>query len=95
LLKKNLKGSTSLERGPKSSEYPFSKQWDDSMRLDLKLGCTLNSNKKKKSHKFYIDLQNSTNRDTIFLRKYNKITNSVGQINQAEFFPDFGHRFQF
>ena len=65
------------------------------LRLDLKLGCTSNNNKKKKSHKFYIDLQNSTNRDTIFLRKYNKITNSVGQINQAEFFPDFGHRFQF
>lgn len=76
-------------------DLAFSQQYDDYMRLDLKLGFTLNSNKKKTSHKFYIDLQNITNRDNVFIRQYNRITNNVNQINQAGFFPDFGYRFQF
>ncbi|SDS92288.1 Outer membrane receptor proteins, mostly Fe transport [Maribacter dokdonensis] len=76
-------------------DLAFSQQYDDYMRLDLKLGFTLNSNMKKTSHKFYIDLQNITNRDNVFIRQYNRITNNVDQINQAGFFPDFGYRFQF
>jgi len=73
----------------------FSNQYDNYMRLDLKLGITINSKKSKNSHKIYIDLQNVTNRKNVFLKKYNRITNNLDQINQSGFFPDFGYRFQF
>ena len=73
----------------------FSKQYDNYMRLDIKLGIRINSKKGKSSHKFYLDLQNITNRKNTFLKKYNRITNSINQIDQSGFFPDFGYRFQF
>jgi hypothetical protein len=76
-------------------DHAFSDQYEDYLRLDLKFSVTFNSNKKKRSHKFYVDLQNLTNRDNIFARTYNRTTNSVEQINQNGFFPDFGYRFQF
>ncbi|WP_237276131.1 TonB-dependent receptor [Tenacibaculum ovolyticum] len=73
----------------------FSKQYDKYMRLDLKIGVTFNSKKRKSSHKFYVDLQNITDKENIFVKKYNRTTNTVEQVNQAGFFPDFGYRFQF
>lgn len=76
-------------------DLAFSLQYENYMRLDLKLALTFNSGKKKTSHKFYIDLQNLTNRDNVFIRRYNRITSNVDQINQIGFFPDFGYRFQF
>jgi hypothetical protein len=76
-------------------DLAFSAQYEDYLRLDLKFGVTFNSNKKKTSHKFYIDFQNLTDRDNVFVRRYNRGTSSVEQINQIGFFPDFGYRFQF
>jgi hypothetical protein len=73
----------------------FSEQYDDYIRVDLKLAVTLNSSKKKTSHKFYIDLQNLTDRDNVFVRRYNRSTSSIDQINQNGLFPDFGYRYQF
>jgi hypothetical protein len=77
------------------NDLAFSQKYDNYLRLDLKLGITLNSTKRKSSHKFYIDLQNVTNRKNVFVKKYNRITNNLDQINQSGFFPDFGYRFQF
>ncbi|MEE9362549.1 MAG: TonB-dependent receptor [Cellulophaga sp.] len=77
------------------SNLAFSKQYDNYMRLDIKLGITLNSKKKKRSHQFYIDLLNVTNNDNVLISKYNRISNSVDNVNQRRFFPDFGYRFQF
>jgi hypothetical protein len=76
-------------------DLAFSEQYEDYLRLDLKFGVTFNSKKKKTSHKFYIDFQNLTDRDNVFVRRYNRGTSSVEQINQIGFFPDFGYRFQF
>ncbi len=73
----------------------YSKQYDNYMRLDLKLGITFNSKKKKRSHQFYVDLQNITNNENILISKYNRLTNSVNNVDQRGFFPDFGYRFQF
>ena len=35
------------------------------------------------------------NGENIFVRRYNRLTNDVNQVNQIGFFPDFGYRFQF
>jgi len=91
----NLEASQNVGFEILQDDIAFSEQYDDYLRLDLKLSLTLNSNAKKASHKFYIDLQNITNRDNVFVRNYNRTTNNVEQINQTGFFPDFGYRFQF
>ena len=91
----NLEASQNAGSEILQDDLAFSEQYEDYLRLDLKFAVTLNSNKKKTSHKFYIDFQNLTNRDNVFVRRYNRSTSSVEQINQIGFFPDFGYRFQF
>lgn len=76
-------------------DLAFSQQYDDYLRWDLKMGFKVNSKSKKQSHQFYVDMQNVTNNENIFVRRYNRLTNSVDQINQIGFFPDVGYRFQF
>ncbi|WP_103867109.1 TonB-dependent receptor [Aquimarina sp. I32.4] len=76
-------------------EHAFSTQNDDYVRWDVKFGYKINSTSKKRSHQFYIDLQNVTNNANIFTRRYNRLTNQVDQVDQIGFFPDFGYRFQF
>jgi len=73
----------------------FSLQNDPFFRWDLKFGFKLNSKKKKRSHQFFIDLQNVTNRENISGRGFNRFTNEVEAFEQIGFFPDFGYRFQF
>lgn len=76
-------------------DFAFSEQYDDYFRWDVKFGIKLNSKKKKQSHQLYFDLQNITNRANVFVRRYNRLTNSIDQVDQIGFFPDFGYRFQF
>lgn len=76
-------------------DQAFSQQYDDYLRWDLKFGIKLNNSTKKRSHQLYFDFQNLTNRENVFVRRYNRLTNSINQIDQIGFFPDFGYRFQF
>ncbi len=76
-------------------DLAFSEQNDDYFRWDVKVGYKINSRTKKRSHQFYLDLQNVTNNENIFVRRYNRLTNNVDQVDQIGFFPDFGYRFQF
>lgn len=76
-------------------DFAFSEQNDPYFRLDIKFGIKFNSKAKKRSHQFYIDLQNITDNDNIFERQYNRLTNNVDKVNQIGFFPDVGYRFQF
>ncbi|GAB5563644.1 MAG: carboxypeptidase-like regulatory domain-containing protein [Winogradskyella sp.] len=76
-------------------DIAFSEQFDDYFRWDIKFGIKFNSKTKKQSHQFYVDLQNVTNNENVFVRRYNRLTNNVDQVNQIGFFPDFGYRFQF
>lgn len=76
-------------------ELAFSQQYDDYFRWDVKFGLKINSKTKKQSHQFYFDLQNVTNNENIFVRRYNRLTNNVDQVDQIGFFPDFGYKFQF
>jgi hypothetical protein len=74
---------------------PYSEQYDAYLRLDLKFGVKLNSKTKKLSHQFYIDFQNITGKENIFIKEYNRQTGVVNQKNQIGFQPDFGYRFNF
>lgn len=76
-------------------DIAFSQQYNDYFRWDLKFGIKINSTKKKLSHQFYVDLQNVTNQENVFVRRYNRLTNNVDQVNQIGFFPDVGYRLQF
>ena len=76
-------------------ELAFSERFTPYLRLDLKLGVKFNSAEKKLSHQFYLDFQNLTNRENIFVRRYNRQTNEVNEVFQTAFFPDFLYRIQF
>ncbi|MGB5821771.1 MAG: TonB-dependent receptor [Saonia sp.] len=76
-------------------DLAFSQQYDSYFRWDVKFGIKFNSREKKRSHQFYLDLQNVTANENVFVRRYNRLTNSVDQVDQIGFFPDFGYRFQF
>ncbi len=76
-------------------DLAFSERFDNYFRWDVKFGIRLNSKTKKRSHQFYVDLQNVTNNENVFVRRYNRLTNQVDQVNQIGFFPDFGYKFQF
>ena len=73
----------------------FSERFDPYFRWDVKLGFQLNSRKRKISHRFYIDLQNVLDTENVFVRRYNRQTNEVNEVNQIGFFPDFMYRVQF
>jgi CarboxypepD_reg-like domain len=73
----------------------FSNQYKDYFRMDLKFAMKFNSSKKKRSHQFYIDLQNLTGSENPFRFQYNRRTQKIDQLNQIGFFPDFGYKFQF
>ncbi|RNC92514.1 MAG: TonB-dependent receptor [Allomuricauda sp.] len=76
-------------------DLAFSQQIEDYFRWDLKFGLKINSKNKKRSHQFYVDLQNVTANENVFVRRYNRLTNQVDQVDQIGFFPDFGYKFQF
>lgn len=76
-------------------DLAFSEQYDPYLRLDLKIGMKINSSRKKVSHQFYVDFQNVTNNENVFVRQYNRLSNSVDQVDQIGFFPDFGYKIQF
>lgn len=73
----------------------YSEQYDAYFRLDFKVGMKINSKRKKFSQSFYFDAQNITNRENIFVNRYNRRTNEVNRVLQSGFFPDFVYRVQF
>ncbi|MCB0635845.1 MAG: TonB-dependent receptor, partial [Lewinella sp.] len=76
-------------------DQAFSERLDPYLRLDVKVGFTFNSKKHGVAHRFYLDLQNVTNQENLFVRRYNRLTNQVNDVNQLGFFPDFMYRVQF
>lgn len=76
-------------------EIAFSERYSPYFRWDVKFGIKLNSKKRKLSHSFYMDIQNVTNRENVFARRYNRLTNQINVVNQLGFFPDFMYRIQF
>lgn len=91
----NLAASQAAGYEIKYDEQAFSKQYSPYFRLDVKFGMRINSAKKRMSHQFYLDLQNVTDNQNVFVRRYNRITNQVDASYQIGFFPDFGYKLQF
>lgn len=76
-------------------EEAFSLRQDPYFRWDLKFGFQLNSKKKRLSQQFFIDLQNLTNRNNIFVQRFNETTGEINNVYQNGFFPDLLYRIQF
>ena len=75
-------------------ELAFSERQDSYFRLDFKMGFQLNSKTRRFSQQFFIDLQNITNHQNIFMQRYNPLTNQVNNVYQSGFFPDVLYRVQ-
>jgi hypothetical protein len=73
----------------------FSKRYSPYLRLDVKLGVRLNGKSSKVSHQFFMDLQNITDRENIYVERYNRVTDRINPVYQNGFFPDFMYRIQF
>lgn len=64
-------------------------------RADLKFGYRINSSKRKLSQTIYLDFQNVTGNENIFLQRYNPEKRTIGAVNQIGFFPDLLYRITF
>jgi CarboxypepD_reg-like domain/TonB-dependent Receptor Plug Domain len=71
----------------------YSQQNQTYLRLDLKFSYIRNL--KKVTQKWYVDLQNLTGRQNIYIRTLNPKTGAVSQINQIGFFPNFNYQITF
>ncbi|MEO1623990.1 MAG: TonB-dependent receptor [Bacteroidota bacterium] len=91
----DLEASQQAGREIVLEDQAFSERFPAYLRWDVKMGVKLNSSKKKLSHQFFVDLRNVTNRENIFDRRYNRVTNEINEVNQQMFFPDFLYRLEF
>ena len=62
-------------------------------RWDFKI--SYNRNGRHSTQKWYIDLQNLTNRKNIYIRTLNPKTGTTGVINQIGFFPNINYQISF
>jgi hypothetical protein len=76
-------------------DIAYSERYSYYLRWDVKFGLRLNSPKGRVSHQFFVDLQNVTNRENVFVQRYNPVTDAINTVNQIGFFPDFMYRLQF
>ncbi|MEJ7769372.1 MAG: TonB-dependent receptor [Chitinophagaceae bacterium] len=90
IVKSMAQGKEVLDENNYNSE-----QLSSYLRLDTKIGFRFNSNKRKLSQTFYLDLQNVTNRKNIFLRRYNPVYATVGNVNQIGFIHEILYSVQF
>ena len=73
----------------------FSERFTPYFRFDFKVGFLKNSKTRRFSQQFFLDFQNLTNRENIFQKRYNDVTNQVNNVYQSGFFPDILYRVQF
>lgn len=75
--------------------FAFTELYPDFIRFDVKVGYTRNSRKSKLSQSIFFDVQNVTNRQNVFARRFNRITNTINTAYQIGLFPNFIYRIQF
>ena len=73
----------------------FGEQHDPYFRWDVKVGAKFNNTKRGFSQGVYFDVQNVTNNDNIFRKNYNRVTNSINDVFQTGFFPNFMYKIEF
>lgn len=91
----NLTASKEINSEVLFEEQAFGERYPYYLRIDFKIGVALNSDKRKFSQQFFLDFQNVTNRENIFVNRYNRVTNEVNTVLQSGFFPDLLYRVQF
>lgn len=71
----------------------YSLQNDPYLRWDVKFSYIRNG--RKATQKWYIDFQNLTARENIYIRTFNPQTGKSGEINQIGFFPNINYSITF
>jgi hypothetical protein len=71
----------------------YGEQNNTYMRWDLKFSYIRNL--RKVTQKWYVDLQNITARENIYVRTLNPKTGTISQINQIGFFPNINYQITF
>jgi len=71
----------------------YSQQLDIYFRWDLKFSYVRNL--RKVTQKWYVDLQNLTGQDNIYIRTLNPKTGVISPINQIGFFPNINYQITF
>ena len=72
----------------------FGERYSDYFRLDVKLGLR-SQGKRKISQEWSVDLLNVTNRENLFIRRFNEVNNQINDVNQLGFFLDILYKIQF
>ncbi|MEI6088842.1 MAG: TonB-dependent receptor [bacterium] len=90
----DVEASNSLGHEQLSTDS-YSAFYANYFRLDFKVGYTLNSNSKKLTHTFALDLQNITNNKNVFSQSYDNRNKSISTTYQLGFFPNFTYKLQF
>jgi hypothetical protein len=73
----------------------YSSFYENYYRVDFKVGYTLNSANKNRSHTVSLDLQNVTNHKNIFSQNYDNKSQSINTKYQLGFFPNVVYKMQF
>jgi hypothetical protein len=74
-------------------EEAYSMQNTPYLRWDLKLSYARNG--KRTTQKWYVDLQNLTNRKNMYIRTLNPVNGTTGEIYQIGFFPNINYMITF
>ena len=90
----DLQASDFYGREVRSTDV-YSSRHSNYFRMDVKIGYTLNSSKRKVSQSFSLDLQNVTNNKNVFSQSYDSHRKSINTTYQLGFFPNFTYKLQF
>ena len=90
----DLQASDFYGREVRSTDV-YSARYSNYFRMDVKIGYTLNSSKRKVSQSFSLDLQNVTNNKNVFSQSYDDHRKSINTTYQLGFFPNFTYKLQF
>jgi len=89
----NLTASNAAGREVLSTNA-YSDFYDNYFRMDVKVGYTINSAKRKLSQTISLDIQNITNHKNIFSQSYNAGSNSIKTNYQLGLFPNVVYKIQ-
>jgi hypothetical protein len=89
----DLAGSAAAGYVVFKEDEAYSLQNDPYLRWDLKF--TYIRNGKKTTQKWYIDLQNLTNKTNVYVRALNPKSGNISEINQIGFFPNVNYMITF
>ncbi|MCU0443296.1 MAG: TonB-dependent receptor [Microscillaceae bacterium] len=71
----------------------FLEQFPTYIRWDIKMGYRIN--RAKLTHEFFVDIQNISNQKNVFIRRFNRTTQSITDTNQLGLFPVVQYRLTF